>query len=98
MTYRADMTPAEKAAAMESRAVIEEYQYGQTALPAMLRDGAAAVREVGRLRAAFRVNMLRYGPPGTSHEEIDALLNGLAIPTEYESKLAQLKEDFPNGI
>lgn len=30
--------------------------------------------EVGRLRTAFRVNMLRLSP-GVSHAEIDALLN-----------------------
>jgi hypothetical protein len=38
---------------------------------------AAEAREA-KLRATFRVNMLRYGPPGTSHEEIDAMVNGEA--------------------
>jgi hypothetical protein len=50
MTYRADMPPAEKAAAMEAWAKREAEVYKQTTLPLMLRDGAAAVREVERLR------------------------------------------------
>lgn len=52
MTYRADMTPAEKAAAMEACAEKEARIYGQTALPAMLRDGAAAVLRVAELEEA----------------------------------------------
>ncbi len=36
---------------------------------------AAFEARVGKLKAAFRVNMLRYGPPGTSHEEIDAVIS-----------------------
>jgi hypothetical protein len=54
MTYRPDMPPAEKAAAMEACAEREASIYGQTTLPLMLRDGAAAVREVERLRAVVR--------------------------------------------
>lgn len=88
------MTPTD----MRARADWMDLIYGPTDLAAMLRQGAEWGEKVERLRAVFRVNMLRYGPPGTSHEEIDALLNGLAIPTEYERKVAQMKEDFPNGI
>ena len=39
-------------------------------------DVPALVAEVEKLRAVFRVNMLRYGPPGTDHAKIDALLKG----------------------
>ncbi len=37
--------------------------------------------KVTGLRAAFRVNMLRFGPPGTSHEEIDAAIDA-ALATQ----------------
>ena len=37
--------------------------------------------KVAGLRAAFRVNMLRFGPPGTSHEEIDAAIDA-ALATQ----------------
>lgn len=36
---------------------------------------AALEAKVAGLRSAFRVNMLRYGPPGTSHEEINAAID-----------------------
>ena len=50
------------------------------------RDCLAAANAVleakvaGR-RAAFRVNMLRFGPPGTSHEEINAAIDA-ALATQ----------------
>ena len=36
---------------------------------------AALEARVAELRAMIRVNMLRYGPPGTSHEEINAAID-----------------------
>lgn len=42
---------------------------------------AALEAKVAGLRSAFRVNMLRYGPPGTSHEEIDAAIDA-ALATQ----------------
>ena len=50
------------------------------------RDTLAAANavleaKVAGLRAAFRVNMLRFGPPGTSHEEIDAAIDA-ALATQ----------------
>ena len=50
------------------------------------RDRLAAANavleaKVAGLRSAFRVNMLRFGPPGTSHEEIDAAIDA-ALATQ----------------
>ncbi len=52
---------------------------GRLAELAVERDRLVAANskleaKVAGLRSAFRVNMLRYGPPGTSHEEIDAAI------------------------
>lgn len=47
-----------------------------TALTAANATIAAQAGELERLRGAFRVNMLRYGPPEISHADIDAILKG----------------------
>lgn len=49
---------------------------------------AALEARVAGLRAAFRVNMLRFGPPGTSHEEIDAAI---------DAALSHIKRGKTNG-
>ena len=59
---------------------------GRLAELAADRDRLAAANavleaKVAGLRAAFRVNMLRFGPPGTSHEEIDAAIDA-ALATQ----------------
>ena len=53
---------------------------GRMAELAVERDTLAAANsmleaKVAGLRAMIRVNMLRYGPPGTSHEEINAAID-----------------------
>ena len=53
---------------------------GRMAELAVERDRLAAANtvleaKVAGLRAMIRVNMLRYGPPGTSHEEINAAID-----------------------
>lgn len=56
---------------------------GKTVLARELEERAEASEaelatlraQVDRLKATFRVNMLRYGPTGTSHEEIDAAIS-----------------------
>ena len=57
------------------------------------RDRLAAANavleaKVAGLRSAFRVNMLRFGPPGTSHEEIDAAI---------DAALSHIKRGKTNG-
>jgi hypothetical protein len=59
---------------------------GRLAELAVERDTLAAANsmleaKVAGLRSAFRVNMLRFGPPGTSHEEIDAAIDA-ALATQ----------------
>ena len=59
---------------------------GRLAELAADRDRLAAANavleaKVAGLRSAFRVNMLRFGPPGTSHEEIDAAIDA-ALATQ----------------
>jgi chromosome segregation ATPase len=59
---------------------------GRLAELAVERDTLAAANsmleaKVEGLRSAFRVNMLRFGPPGTSHEEIDAAIDA-ALATQ----------------
>lgn len=56
-----------------------EFEAGQNALQEYLQFLAD---QNNRLRAAFRVNMLRYGPPGISHAEIDAALQAAATQAE----------------
>ncbi len=66
-TYRG--TEAEALARIEAiKALIAE-------VAALIAANAALEAKVAGLRAAFRVNMLRFGPPGTSHEEIDAAID-----------------------
>lgn len=52
--------------------MIHEWRIGNEAADTI----DALVAEVERLRAMFRVNMLRYGPPGIDHAAIDSLLQG----------------------
>lgn len=55
---------------------------------ALIAANAALEAKVAGLRAAFRVNMLRFGPPGTSHEEIDAAI---------DAALSHIKRGKTNG-
>ena len=52
---------------------------------ALAAANAVLEAKVAGLRAAFRVNMLRFGPPGTSHEEIDAAIDA-ALATQEAGK------------
>lgn len=105
MTPFPDLPDAEKIAAMRARAKTEAEQYGQTTTPAMLLQGAAWGEEVVRLRAALlgikRAGQARMATHGDEHSYYYFTASAAlmpAAPTEYERKLAQLKEDFPNGI
>lgn len=53
MTTFPALSAADQIAAMEARAETERTIYGQTTVPAMLRQGAAWGREVERLRDLF---------------------------------------------
>ena len=55
------------------------------------RDRLAAANAVldatvAGLRAMIRVNMLRYGPPGTSHEEINAAIDAALAEVQADAR------------
>jgi hypothetical protein len=58
--------------------MMQDHEANARFIAAARSDIPALVAEVERLRAVFRVNLLRYGPPGTDHAKIDALLKGTA--------------------